>query len=114
AGAAREAIDLFVHRCIAAIGAMVATLGGIDALVFSGGIGANSPQIRAAIGSQLACFGVRIAPSANRANDERISRPTSRVRVFAFTTDEEYVIARHCSVLLGAHSRLGVSEVAAA
>jgi acetate kinase len=114
ASEAREAIDLFVHRCIAAIGAMVATLGGIDALVFSGGIGANSSQIRAAIGSQLACFGVRIAPSANRANDERISRPTSRVRVFALATDEEYVIARHCSALLGAHGRLGAPEVAAA
>ena len=111
---AREAIELFVHRCVAAIGAMIATLGGIDALVFSGGIGANSPVIRTAIGERLEYFGLRIAPAPNRNNEERIARANSRVRVYALATDEEYVIARHSRALLAAHGQLGVAEAAAA
>jgi len=114
ASEAREAVELFVHRCAAAIGAMAATLGGLDALAFSGGIGANSPAIRAAVCARLACFGVRLSSMSNRANDERIARAASRVRVFALATDEEYVIARHCHDLLAAHGHLGVPEVAAA
>lgn len=107
---AREAIDLFVHRCVMAIGAMVTILGGIDALAFSGGVGANAPAIRAAICAQLECLGVRIDAAANRANEERLARPTSRVRIYAIATDEEYVIARHSRAVLAAHGHLGVPE----
>ncbi len=114
AHAAREAIDLFVHRCTSAIGGMAAILGGMDALAFSGGIGANAPAIRAAICARLECFGVRIAPASNNTNAECIARPSSRVRVFALATDEEYVIARHCHDVLATHGSAGVPDAFAA
>lgn len=114
ASEAHEAIELFVHRCASAIGAMAATLGGIDALVFSGGIGANAPAIRAAICAKLECFGVHIASISNRANAERIARASSRVRVYALATDEEYVIARHCHAMLAAHGSVSAPGAIAA
>jgi len=101
AAPAREAIALFVRRCVREIGAMVAVLGGIDALVFSGGIGAHAAAVRAAIGAQLEFLGIAIAAAENTAGAPRISRADSRVPVFAWPTDEERMIARHCSVLLG-------------
>jgi acetate kinase len=97
---AHQAIDLLVYRCVSAIGGLTATLGGIDALVFSGGIGWRSPEIRAAICAQLEFFGVFVDAQANAANNQRISSTTSRIPVFALATDEEIVIARHCRALL--------------
>lgn len=98
---AREAIALYAHRCTGAIGAMAATLGGIDALVFSGGIGAHAAPLRAAVCAPLAFLGLTFDALANDANAARISAPASKVGVFALQTDEELVIARHCRTLLG-------------
>lgn len=97
--AAGQAIALYVHRCIGAIGAMAATLGGIDALAFSGGIGANASAPRASICAQLEFLGVVLDAGANAVNVERISAPQAKVAVFALETDEEIVIARHCQAL---------------
>ena len=97
---AGEAIALFVRRCVREIGAMVAVLGGIDALVFSGGIGAHAAAVRAAIGAQLKFLGIDIAAAENTVDAARISSADSRVPVFAWATDEERMIARHCAALL--------------
>ncbi len=96
---AQQAIDLFVHQCVRAIGALAAVLGGMDALVFSGGIGARAPHIRAAICERLGFLGVALDSAGNDANAQCLSgeAPT---KVFAITTDEEIVIARHCQSLL--------------
>lgn len=103
----RQAIDLFVHHCVSSIGALAAVLGGIDALVFSGGIGWHAPEIRTAICAQLEFLGVVIDAQANSANSERISAPASTVAVFALATDEELVIARHCRTLAADRSGAG-------
>src|SRR5262249_16751984 len=100
ARAAREAADLFVQRCVREIGAMIAVLGGVDALVFSGGIGARAPAVRAAICARLECFGVALDAGRNTADEPRISTDAARVPAFAWRTDEERVIARHCAALL--------------
>ena len=99
--AARQAVDLFVHHCVGAIGALTAVLGGIDALVFSGGIGARAPAIRAEICARLEFLGVVVDAQANAGDGERISAAASKVDVFALATDEEIVIARHCRAVLG-------------
>jgi len=101
---ARQAVDLFVHHCVSAIGAFAAVLGGIDVLVFSGGIGAHSPEIRAAICAQLEVFGICVDAQANAANSECISSQNSRLPVYGLLTDEELVIARHCRALLASRS----------
>jgi acetate kinase len=98
--AAREAVALFVHACVREIGALAALLGGIDALVFSGGIGAHAPAVRAAICARLGLFGVALDGAANEAGSARISAAASRVDAYAWTTDEECVIARHCAQIL--------------
>ena len=100
--AARQAVDLFVHHCVGAIGALTAVLGGIDALVFSGGIGARAPAVRAEICARLEFLGIVADAQANAGNGERISAAASKVDVFALATDEEIVIARHCRAVLGA------------
>jgi acetate kinase len=98
---ARQAVALFTRHCVQEIGAMIAVLGGIDALVFSGGIGAHAAPVRAAICAQFAFFGIGLDAAANAANAGRISNAGSRVAVFAWPTDEELVIARHCAAALG-------------
>jgi acetate kinase len=98
--AAREAIALFVHACVREIGALAALLGGLDALVFSGGIGAHAAPVRAAICARLGLFGVVLDAAANATGGECISAPSSRVETHAWTTDEEGVIARHCIQIL--------------
>jgi len=97
---ARQAVDLFAYRCTGAIGAMAALLGGIDALVFSGGIGAHAPALRESICAQLEFLGIAVDSGANARNEECVSRTGSRAPVFALETDEEIVIARHCRELL--------------
>ena len=98
---AAEAVDLFVHRAVSQIGALVATLGGIDALVFTAGIGENSPIVRERIGNALSWLGVGIDASRNAANGPRVSADGSRVSVWAIPTDEELMIARHAYELVG-------------
>lgn len=98
--AAREAVDLFTFRAAQAVAVMATTLGGLDCLVFTGGISEHASEIRSAIGERLAWLGLRIDVAANDAACERINGSDSTVSVFVIPTNEELTIARHCAALL--------------
>ncbi|MCP3371565.1 acetate/propionate family kinase [Bradyrhizobium cajani] len=100
--AAREAVDLFTFRAAQQIAVMASSLGGLDGLVFTGGIGEHAGEIRAGIGERLAWLGVRIDAAANDAARERISDGGSAIEVFVIPTNEELAIARHCAAVLRA------------
>jgi len=97
---ARQAIEYFVTRIRREIGAMAALIGGLDALVFSGGIGEHSAHIRWEVSRQFDWLGLELDPERNRKSDVVISSDLSRVRVFVIATDEEQMIARHTVELL--------------
>jgi acetate kinase len=99
--AARLAVDYFVYRAAKEIGALAAVLGGIDALVFTAGIGENSPEIRSRIGGSCAWLGLEIDAGANAGQGPRISSAGSRVSAWVIPTNEELMIARHTGRLLG-------------
>ena len=80
---------------------MAAVLGGIDGLVFTAGIGENSPEIRRRICEASAWLGIDLDQDANARKGPRISRPASRVSAWVIPTNEELVIARHTGSLLG-------------
>lgn len=92
---AAEAIAFFCARARAYIGSLTTALGGIDRLVFTGGIGANAAEIRRRICEKLAFLGVDLDPARNAANARIISRDERPVVIEALPTDEEFVIARH-------------------
>jgi acetate kinase len=98
---ARLAVDYFVYRAAKEIGALAAVLGGIDALVFTAGIGENSAEIRSRIGAACSWLGVEIDPRTNASRGPRISAPSSRVSAWVIPTNEELMIARHTARLLG-------------
>jgi acetate kinase len=98
---ARLAIDYFVYRAAKEIGALTAVLGGVDGLVFTAGIGENSPEIRRRICQASAWLGLDLDNDANGRNDLRISRADSRVQAWVIPTNEELMIARHTGRLLG-------------
>jgi acetate kinase len=93
--AAALALDVFVYRAGRELGSLAAALGGLDAIVFTAGIGENQPEIRARIGQQAAWLGVEIDPKANLAQGPRISSAASRTAAYVIPTDEESMIARH-------------------
>lgn len=99
---AKLAFEIFVHRLQTGIGAMVAVLGGIDALVFSAGIGENSLEVRAAACANLGYLGLTIDPAQNPqgSSDRDISTADSRVRVLVIRAQEDWAIARHCRELI--------------
>jgi acetate kinase len=97
---AAEAIDLFVYRIGRELGALAAALGGLDALVFTGGIGENAATIRARVCRDAAWLGLDLDESANDARGPRISRPGSRVSAWVVPTNEELMIAQHTRRLL--------------
>ena len=99
--AARLAVDYFVYRATKEIGALAAVLTGIDALVFTGGIGENSPEIRERIARACAWLGVELEPGANARGEPRITTADSRVSAWVIPTNEELMIARHTGALLG-------------
>jgi len=99
---AKEAIDLFVHRIVREVGALTSSLGGLDALVFTAGIGEHSPEIRAQVCAGLDWLGVKLDLEANHSNAINISDKQSRVAVWAIPTDEEAMIARHTRGTVGA------------
>jgi acetate kinase len=102
---ARLAFEIFVHRLCAGIGAMAASLEGVDALVFTAGIGENSAEVRAAAGRRLQWLGVEVDASRNGAEGDRdIAAAGSRVRVLVVNTHEEREIAREVVLKLGANS----------
>jgi acetate kinase len=98
---ARLAVDYFVYRAAREIGGLAAVLGGVDALVFTAGIGENSPEIRSRICRSSSWLGIDIDPAANTSKGPRLSRPSSRVSAWVIPTNEELMIARHTSSLLG-------------
>jgi acetate kinase len=92
---AREAIELFVYRTACELGVMVAALGGLDALVFTAGIGEHNAAIRAAICARAGFLHLELDARANATHATRISTETSRVKVLVLPTDEERMIAMH-------------------
>ena len=80
---------------------LAAALGGLDAFVFTAGIGENSVALRARIAEKLAWLGAVLDPGANSSHAMLISRPDSRVAVYVVPTDEELMIAQHTLALLG-------------
>jgi acetate kinase len=98
--AARRAVDLFVYRCGRELGSLAAALGGLDALVFTAGIGENAPEIRARVCRDAAWLGVEIDEAANASGAQLVSSPSSAVSVRVVPTDEERMIALHTVRLL--------------
>ncbi|HZL89202.1 MAG TPA: acetate/propionate family kinase [Pirellulaceae bacterium] len=97
---ARLAVDYFVYRAAKEIGALAAVLGGVDALVFTAGIGENSAEIRRRICEASAWLGVVLDSQANAAGGPHITSPGSKVSAWVIPTNEELMIARHMSQLL--------------
>ena len=94
------ALEYFVYRAGLFAGMLAAALRGIDAFVFTAGIGENSPTIRARIAERLSWLGVSLDPGANKASAQVISRKDSRVTVYVIPTNEELMIARHTLALI--------------
>jgi acetate kinase len=107
--AAQLAVDYFVYRAAKEIGALAAVLRGIDGLVFTAGIGENSPEIRERICAASAWLGIELDPEANVHQGPRISSPGSRVSAWVVRTNEELMIARHTASLLRLAEPTGVS-----
>ncbi len=103
--AARLAVDYFVYQAAKHIGALAAVLGGVDALVFTAGIGEHSDEIRRRICEACAWLGVALDSGANTGHGPRISTPGSRISVWVVPTNEELMIARHTGALLGISGR---------
>jgi acetate kinase len=99
--AARLAIDYFVYRAAKEIGAFAAVLGGVDALVFTAGIGENSAEIRRRICAASAWLGLEVDDDANARHGPRISSAASRVSAWVVPTNEELMIALHTRAALG-------------
>jgi acetate kinase len=97
---ARLAVDYFVYRAVKEIGALAAVLSGLDALVFTAGIGENSPEIRRRICQACAWLGIELDQQANAAHAPRISSAASAVSAWMIPTNEELMIARHTGRLL--------------
>jgi len=93
------AVELFTYKISTELGALSAALSGLDALVFTAGIGEHAPQIRSAVCAHAAWLGVRLSPTANDANATCISSADSDVSVWVIPTDEELMVAQHTKAL---------------
>ncbi len=100
APAARLAVDYFVYRAAKEIGACAAVLGGLDALVFTAGIGENSAEIRRRICAASAWLGIELDATANERRGPRLSVTASRVSAWVLPTNEELMIAQHAGTVL--------------
>ncbi len=99
---ARLALDHFVHRIGLNAGALVAALGGLDAFVFTAGVGENSAVMRARIAKKLGWLGASLDPARNEASELLVSSDDSKVALYVVPTDEELMIARHTFALIAA------------
>ena len=104
------ALDYFAYRVGLFAGMLAAALGGLDAFVFTAGIGENSAGVRARIAARLAWLGAVLDPAANVARTALISRPQSRIALYVVPTDEELMIARHTLALLPRGMDRGIAE----
>jgi len=104
---AKLAFEIFVHRLQTGVGAMIAALGGIDALVFTAGIGENSPEVRGAACANFGFLGLTLDPAKNAQSpvDQEISPSDSAVRVFIVRAQEDWAIARDCWRLASSGTR---------
>jgi acetate kinase len=100
--AAAEAVDFFCYRVSRELGSLAAALGGLDAVVFTGGIGEHAALVRASVCQASAWLGIEFDAQANRMHAARISTAGSRVSAWVIPTDEVQVIARHTAALLSA------------
>jgi acetate kinase len=105
APSAKEAVDLFVYRIGRELGSLAAALGGLDALVFTAGIGEHAPEIRARACREAHWLGITLDEEANAKGGPRISNPGSRVSAWVIPTDENLMIARHTRRLLDEERR---------
>ena len=96
---AREAVDYFVEQCRRELGGLAASLGGLDALVLTGGIGEHAAEVRSRLLCGMGWLGIDFDESANLAGAEEISLPRSPVRVLVLSTDEERMLAEHAAEL---------------
>jgi len=97
---AKEAVDLFCYRIVREIGSLAAALGGLDTLVFTGGIGEHAAPVREQVCRQLGWLGLDFDAEANASKVERISTPSSRVVGLVLPTNEEWMLARHTAALI--------------
>ncbi len=100
---AKDAIELFVFRMAREIGALTSSLGGLDGIVFTAGIGEHAPAIRAMVCARLAWLGLQLDADANSGNAAVISTPQSHIEVRVIHTDEELMIARHTLGIVNSH-----------
>ncbi len=91
-----DALGVYVHTLLRFIGGYIAVLGGVDAIVFTAGVGENSPIIRKKVIERLSFLGMSLDEEANnrRGSIEEITKPGSKVRAFVIPTNEELVIAQ--------------------
>jgi len=101
--ACQLAVDAYTYSIKKTVGALAAALGGLDTLIFSGGIGEHSAVVRAGICDDLAFLGIQLDAEQNHANARAISTPASRVLVQVIPTDEELMIARAVYRLLASN-----------
>jgi acetate kinase len=108
---AQLALDMFVHRIIGAVGGMIGTLGGLDALVFTGGIGEHSPLIRQRVADSFGYFGLRLGPGPNAAvsSDADIATSESAARVLVISAREDLAILTEVKRLLWPAGRQGAT-----
>jgi acetate kinase len=96
-----EAIELFSFRVAREIGALATSLGGLDGLVFTAGIGENTPEIRRQICAQIEWLGASLDEAANARGERHINASASRIGILVIPTDEETMIARHTLLTIG-------------
>jgi acetate kinase len=99
------AIEYFVYRIALNAGMLAAALGGLDAFVFTAGIGENSPTLRERVGAKLGWLGVNIDAAANKSGGPLISKPGGKIATYVIGTDEELMIARHTAAMLAQQAR---------
>lgn len=101
---ARLALDMFAYSCKKYVGAYMAALGGLDCIVFTAGVGENTPEVRKAVLSDMQAFGIELDENKNLFKNDGsihdISAEGSRVRVLVIPTNEELVIARETAALV--------------
>jgi acetate kinase len=101
---AKLALDIYIHRLQSAIGAMIAVLGGVDAIIFTAGVGENSPEVRVATCEKFGYVHLKLDPEMNLSapSDQDIAAADSSVRVLVIRAQEDWAIARSCWKLTGA------------
>jgi acetate kinase len=109
---AKLAFEIFVHRLRAAVGGMAAVLGGLDVLVFTAGVGENSPQVRAATCERFEFLGLKLDQEANELTtlDRDIATADSRVRILVIRAEEDWAIAAECWKLARATAGVGIAR----